>query len=381
MKQSLIAFFILLVSVGLFKLLLTLRDAPPQEPIEKKAYPVKVLEVIPSERSVQIRGYGTVRPRKEVNVIPEVTGKIVEVNPLLEPGAVFEKGDVLFKIDPTEYLAGVEIAKGTLARAELELEIERGNQVVAKKEWELLKSSDRNVAIASPDLALRKPHLRERLAAVESAKASLAVAKLNLERSTLRAPFTCLVVATSVEVGQFVQAGFAMNQGAANNNTLISLVSSKSFEVEVKIPREQSQWFFGKSDISVQLSDGQKNKYSGKYIGFYGDLDQAGKQAKVLVEIINPLTHSPPLLLNTFVEVVLTGETLKNTISVPSTAVREGDLLWTLTEDSTLEYLAFTPVYQIGEEVIGRTDRLEAFRVVTSSIDIPLQGMQLEAIN
>src|SRR5690606_17819963 len=97
-------------------------------------------EVLPVERrrlDREVEAYGVVRPAREVQIYPEVSGRIVKMHPALEPGGVIAEGDILVEIDPEEYELALDRALGALAEAEAALEVEQGRQLIAKREWEL----------------------------------------------------------------------------------------------------------------------------------------------------------------------------------------------------------------------------------------------------
>lgn len=364
MKQGITAVSILVGSLFLSYVFGLLKSPPPKEEVEKKAYSVAALELTPQTRKAIVRGYGTINPRVQVDIQPQVTGKIVFVSDLLEPGFLVSEGELLYRIDPKDYEIAVEVAKGALAKAKLDYELELGNQIVAKKEWELLRDSDEN---GRSSLALREPHLKEKRAALEAAEANLSLAKLNLERTELRAPFNALVLDASVEIGQLVPG-----------NSNVTLVSSESFEIEVKVPRDQIAQISNKDQVNARLT---KEGHSLNFLSIMGDLDQTGKQAKLLIEVPEPLKKNPPILLNSFVEVTLEGQEISNTISLPATAVREGNLLWVIDDSSELKIINFKELFSNKENVIGIPETTSPLKVITSSIETPLEGMKVKETN
>ena len=124
-----------------------------------------------------LRTRGTVKPRTESALIPEVPGKIVSVSAEFREGGFFEEGEVLLEIDPRDYEAAATVAKSTLARAKLSLEEEKIRILNKKAEVTVAKSM-----LAKARLAYEQEKIRaqNRESEVTMAVSTLAKAKLAL---------------------------------------------------------------------------------------------------------------------------------------------------------------------------------------------------------
>ena len=200
-------------------------DAEQQDPAPKVAT-VEVAEAVPIDQVAILRASGAVQPARQVTLIPEVAGRIVEVHPNLVPGGRVSKGEVLARIDPRDYRIAVAQEQARLRQAEVDYQLEIGRQGIARREWEIL--GDGRAASEVP-LALRAPQLVAAEHALESAKSGLERAQLNLGRTALRAPFDAAVLAESVDVGQVVS-------GATQ---VASLIGTEQVWVKVSVPVEQ----------------------------------------------------------------------------------------------------------------------------------------------
>jgi hypothetical protein len=84
---------LVLVLAGVVALALVMFNPKPEKkPPEKKGLLVEVVEAKASSPAMIIRSYGTVRPSECVNLVSEVKGKIVEMNPGFEEGGLFHEG-------------------------------------------------------------------------------------------------------------------------------------------------------------------------------------------------------------------------------------------------------------------------------------------------
>ena len=131
---------------------------------------------------VKVRSQGTVQPRTQSSLLPEVSAKVIEVSPSFRPGGFFDTGEVLLRLDPVDYETAVVIAKATLAQAEVTLAEEKTKAEQARANWRTLGKSGEPSA-----LALRLPQVAKAEADVASAAAQIAKAERDLERTIIRA--------------------------------------------------------------------------------------------------------------------------------------------------------------------------------------------------
>ena len=104
---------------------ITLKPEPSNRMYSRAPDPVVVSVVEPQatafEPSVKLNG--VVESRTITDVIPQVSGRVIEVSATFRSGAAFAKGDVLFRIDPSDYELAVErtLAEIEAARSDLAL--------------------------------------------------------------------------------------------------------------------------------------------------------------------------------------------------------------------------------------------------------------------
>ena len=110
------------IAVALVGRWILVETRPPVEKVEiVRATPrVRVLPVVPRTVKLTVSTHGTVRPRMESDLIPQVSGPVVSVSPKLVSGGFFQEGDVLLEVDPRDYEAARERARAALVRARSE---------------------------------------------------------------------------------------------------------------------------------------------------------------------------------------------------------------------------------------------------------------------
>ncbi len=154
---------------------------------------------------------GTVRAYV-VTVTPEVTGRIVQL-PVADNQFV-HKDDVLLTIDPTDYAIAVEQAQATADQAtanaeNAEREAERRSHLTTLETSLEEQQTYRSNATAS-------------VAAKRQAIASLARARVNLERTTIRSPVNGYVTNLQVQLGDYASAG----------QSAISVINADSYWID-----------------------------------------------------------------------------------------------------------------------------------------------------
>jgi RND family efflux transporter MFP subunit len=167
---------------------------------------VTVLEAAPATRQLLVHTQGTIDAKRRVDLVAQVTGKVVEVSDAFADGGFFEKDDVLLSIERDDYEFALARAESALAQAEQRLAEERGRSRQARREWRELGSDEAN------DLFLRKPQLRAAELAVKAAQADISAAELALDRTIIRAPFDGRIQQKRVDIGQFVGNGTMLAQ-------------------------------------------------------------------------------------------------------------------------------------------------------------------------
>ena len=232
-------------------------------------------------------------------------------------------------------------------------------------------------------LALREPQLRSRLSAVHTARAALARARLDLERTVVRSPFNAVVLSESIEVGQTVTP----------QSQAVTLAGTDAFWVRAAVRTDELEQLrvpglhgdVEGSRALVRLDPETDYVLPGRIVRLLGDLDTAGRMARVLVEVDDPLglargTGGPAgrglLLLDSYVDLLLEGGTVRELFEVPRDWLQEGEHLW-LYSGAQLERRPVEVAWRFEDSVCIDAGLAEGELVVTSRIATPIEGMKL----
>lgn len=141
---------------------------------------------------------GTLRPRSQVQVVAEVGGRLVKV--VRDEGAHVSAGEVLARIDPTDYEMATRRARAALAVAE-------ANRAHATVEKERADNLVRTGGITDKDHLSAQVGLQVAEAALSQARAEADIAGQQLARATVRAPFTGRVARRLADAGAMLASG------------------------------------------------------------------------------------------------------------------------------------------------------------------------------
>ena len=375
---------IVVVAISIAKMMSSFRKAPEKKTQNVSAPLLNAIQVYPETLQMTVQGFGTVKPRMEVQVVPQVSGKVIQCHPQLVNGGFFRAEEPLVVIEQTDYTLAVESADAAVAQAEVKVEQEKAEADVAHQEWEKLHPDKEPDSI----LVFREPQIRNAQAQLNAAKAQLAKAKLDLERTTLKMPFDGRVVQTSIDVGQFISAGAPV---ATVYRTDI---------VEIMVPLEDAelQWFDLPLDgnhsgdvvdtpVSVLASfAGGEYTWQGQLVRTEGQIDPKSRMVHVVAQVKDPFkteSSRPPLTPGMFVRVDIEGRQIENIYRLPRYAIRRGTEVWVAAGTGETKELTIQPID------IVRMDRdfsyvaaglNEGVFVITSALGTVTDGMSIRIL-
>jgi RND family efflux transporter MFP subunit len=366
-----------LVAIGAVIAMWLMQSGPKAKPRQKirNAVAVDVRPVEFGPKTTTISVMGTVRPKNEVILKPEVSGKIISISEKLVPGGYFNKNEVLLTIEPKDYQLAVQQLASEVARAEADLRIELGRQRVALKEYELLGEK---VSDEERDLMLRIPQLESSKASLEEVKIRLEQARLDLERTTVRAPFNSVLITREVNLGTSVTP----------TTTLATLVDSDTYWVEAPIAASQVKWIkVGQQGSAVRIYDsaswGSGLYRQGRAAGMAATVETQGRMVELLVDVADPLAltkHSegqPKLLLGSYVQVKIEGAALPRAAMIERDLVRDGERVWIMDDQGNLDIRPVEIAFRARDHLLVTGGVNPGEMLVTSNLPSPVQGMAL----
>jgi RND family efflux transporter MFP subunit len=326
----------------------------------------------------RIEAMGTVRPAQDVNLRPRVGGEITRRYDRFTAGGYVEKGDTIIKIDQSDYLNTLQQRRSAYRQAKSQLEIEQGQQEVAREEFELL---DEEVPDGNRALVLRKPQLNSARAEVKSARAALEQARLDLRRTTVQAPFDAHILSRNVSLGSQVSAGENLGRFVGLDKFWIDATISVDKLRYLSIPDTP-----GGDGARVRVENSGSWATGEHRVGelsqLIGQLDSQARMARVRVAVRDPMVRdvddmdSPPLVIGSYVRTIMQGSAIENVARIDRDYVREDQTVW-LMEDGELAIESVDVVFQDRNHAYIREGLSGGDRVVTSSLTTVVEGTEL----
>ena len=285
---------------------------------------------------------------------------------------------MLLQIDPADYRNILELRKSELLQTEADLNVEMGRQEVAEQDYQLIGDS---LPPSNKSLVLREPQLDAVKATVNAARAAVNQAQLNLDRTTVRAPFDAHILSRNATVGSQVSPG----------DNLGRLVGTDHYWVTATVPVSKLQWMdFPVSDDEQGSPVKITNNTAwppGSYREGYlykqvGALDSQTRLAQVLVLVPDPLVHSsenadlPKLMIGSFVETEIMAREIKDVIRLSRDFIRSNNTVWVM-EDQKLSVRSPSIVFSDAEYVYINEGLDHQDLVVTTNLSTVVEGAGL----
>ena len=380
-KTIYLVIVIALLGLGLlgWHLLRSSKKQPEKHRTEITAPLVKTVNVKVGNHHVMITGEGTVRPVNEISLVPQVDGKVEYTAASLVNGGEFKKGDILLRIEPVDYELAVTLAKAKVKTAESLLQLAEQESEAANEEWRLQYAEGSNEN-TPPPLVAKEPQLAAAKAKLAADKADLKKAILNLERTKLKAPFEGRVSQENVDTGQYVSPG----------QSLATLYSTDAAEIVLPLEDEDLFWFHvpgftsgsgpGSSARVIARIAGQELSWKGEVVRAEGRLDERTRMINVVVQVDNPYATKPPLAVGLFVTVIIEGQNLPNAAEIPRSGLRQGGIVWTVTDKNRLHFKKVEIARFKGDNVIIKSGLDANETVVVSPLKVVTDGMTVRPV-
>jgi RND family efflux transporter MFP subunit len=346
----------------------------PRPPIVE-APRVRVITVAPKTIRLTVTTHGTVAPRTESELVPEVSGRVTWISPSLVSGGFFSDGQPLLKIEALDYLVGLEQSRARLTRAESDL---ANAQMAHSRQMDL--SRQQASSESQRDDAINRLRVAE--ASKREADASLEKAQRDLERTTVIAPYVGRVRSKRVDVGQFVNRG----------NMVAKIYAVDFAEVRLPIPDEQLAYldlplvYDEESTSSVTPVTlrarfaGKAHECQGEVVRTEGELDPRTRMVNVVARVPDPYARSegrPPLAVGLFVEAEIFGTTAEDVVVLPRTALRGRDRVLIVDREDRLRFRDVDVLRVSRDEVLVHAGLESGDRVCVSPLETPMDGMQV----
>ncbi|GAA5096175.1 efflux RND transporter periplasmic adaptor subunit [Wohlfahrtiimonas larvae] len=248
-----------------------------------KGISVEVADTQETSKQEYIHAVGTLLPYERVTLRPELSGKITSIN--FEEGSVVEKGQALIKFDDRLANAKLKNAKANLSNAEQN----------AKR----LEASAGSATAQQVDAA--------RTAKLQ-AEAELEMAQIEVDHTTLTAPFKGKMGLINQYAGSYIQIG----------SDLTTIVSTEKLKLEFNLPERLAHTVELKQPLQFSVDNFPKKKFTAEIYALSPEIEQEGKSLTVRAIYDN---HDQSLLPGMFARISLEIPLGYSVIMVPEEAI------------------------------------------------------------
>lgn len=377
MKRLVLPLVIVLAGMGLAAVLLRTGPTLTPKPTESLTPVVRVLTVTLEDVALSSLAHGTVAPRTESELVAEVAGRVISVNPNLVSGGFFKAGEELLQIEPLDYELALEQARAVIVQAQSDL----ANAKRAAKRLDSL--SERQLSsIAQQDDAVNRMRIAE--ATLRSSQAQLARAERDLTRTRILAPYDGRVRSERVDIGQFVNRGSAIATIYATDYAEIRLPINDEELAFLDLPLgpaiEGAQLPPATAVTITARFAGKEQRWAAQVVRTEGELDPQTRMINVVARVESPYAPAAgqaPLAVGLFVDAEIHGRLVRGVTILPRSAVRPGNQVLMVDSDDRLLFRSVTVLRTVGEHAYISAGLAAGERVCISPLDNALAGMSV----
>ena len=333
LRKALVILVPILILVFAILALGAMKSGKKKPDVQKRRDPTLAVMAVPAYEDtvvLDVSVQGQTRPRTEVDMSPQVGGKIIYVSRQFVAGGQFNKGDVLLRLEQADYDVAVLRAEAAVARAEQLVVREKAEGAIAAADWKDLGRGGQPSA-----LTLRKPQLAEAEASLKSALADLDNAKLQLSRTIVRAPFNGRIKERFADIGQFVGPGARLARVFSTEAVEVPLSLNDADLTRLALPVSMgvdSKAAKPKVTLSTIIA-GERRVWTGEIVRTDGVFDPQTRTISAIAEVKDPFGKgmSPdgfPLPPGLFVTADIVGRTLDGAIVIPRDSLRPEDKVY-----------------------------------------------------
>ncbi|AZQ84286.1 efflux RND transporter periplasmic adaptor subunit [Colwellia sp. Arc7-635] len=351
----------LIVVLTLVLATVILATAPTQalSPQKEKVLSVSVIDVEPQSFVPSYQAFGRTESVQKLSLTSQIEGEVIYVNQAFIAGSQLQKGELIYEIDDRDYLFKLNQKKSELQIAQANLQVELGEQKVAKQEYLRIESEFSDNSLLQKSLMLREPQLVTVKANVTIAQNNVNLAMRDLKRCKVISNGTYTVLAKTIYPGSFVNKGDSIGE----------LVQLSPLRVSLPVP----------NDVASMLAVGQQVVAIG----------QNKQKRRAIVSEVSPNLYANSQLRQVYLsienqdEIFILGEFItvdlqltpqKNTLRIPLSAIDNG-MFWIVDQDKKLSARAATVIWQDERSAIVNNNIAKGDSVVTSAIAGAQEGM------
>ncbi len=308
--------------------------------------PVKVVEIAQADTTRKLDYSGAVRARTEMNLGFRVAGKIIERK--VDIGQKVKPGDVLARMDATDYVLAVRRSQADLDAAEKQVQ----TAGLARNRAQTL--FDKNVTSKS-QLEQAELSYEQAVSTRDSAVSALAEAKNQVAYADLTSDMNGIVTTINADVGQVVSSG----------TPVITVAVDGEKEVQVAVPEMDIAQFKVGKDVKARFWSDSALVLDGKVREVSGSADQSRTFA-----VRVSLPNDPRVLLGMTATIEAVADDTKPYVSIPLSALAQEDgqqIVWLVDRNAGTVHSRAIKVADFADDGVRVADGLKTGDIVVAA--------------
>ncbi|WP_342594177.1 efflux RND transporter periplasmic adaptor subunit [Salinicola lusitanus] len=345
-------------------------DGSPGQP-GAGGMPATAISAVAASRGdlpIELTALGTVRPLSSVAVRPRVEGELISVD--FEEGQTVQKGQRIAQIDPRDYQAQLDQAKGQLAQDQAQL-------ASAKEDLARYEKLIETNYVSRQELEQQRQLVRQYQGTVASDQASVKSAQVQLDYTDITAPIAGVVGIRNVDPGNIVQLG--------DDEPIVTITQLDPISVIFSLPSRYVDVVRGRlvagDHPAVNVTDTDGETHSGQLSSIDSNVNSATGTIRLRAILDNPTGGLYP---NAYVDVSLVSQILRDQVIVPEPAVQtgqEGNYVYVVKDDDTVTRRDVTLAATQNSQSALSSGVEAGERVVVDGVDSLREGAKVRVVS
>jgi RND family efflux transporter MFP subunit len=372
---------VLIAGIVIVQVLVAAKPEPEKQDEETRLVSLYVDEVRSESVTISVKTQGEVRPKTEIDLVPQVSGRIVAMSDSFNEGAEVLPDTLLLKIDDADYQVALVRSQARVAEAQTALERELATAEMKKKEW----SDGRKDQEPTP-FALNLTQVEGAEANLRAAQADLEKARLDLARTEIRVPFHGRVRTRTVGIGQYVTAGVSLGRVFSIDTVEVRLPLTDTQLAELSLPigfTANDALAAPRVDFSAAMGN-REYQWEGRIVRVDAAVDQSTRLIYATAEVTDPYglaaAEGMPMAVGMFVSAAIAGVNEQFAFVMPRMALRANDKVYVINAENKLEIRTVNVLSTSEEQVLVSSGVEPGERVVTSTLPNAVDGMDVAPI-
>ncbi|MCB1702546.1 MAG: efflux RND transporter periplasmic adaptor subunit [Pseudomonadales bacterium] len=347
--QRLLPIIVLAAAVIVAQMMIKSRSELPRHETAPDVPVVEVMVVEPGPVDVTVQSRGIVAARTNIELVSEVSGKVIWVAPEFLAGGAVSAGATLLRIDPIDYEVAVSVAKAAVASAKLSL--------------------------AEVQVVLMRAAIEEAQAQVQASQDRLRQAESDLANTEIVAPFDAIIDSKMVDLGQYVQAGAPLMRLLGTSSVEIRLPLLAS-DVPFVRYGESADGTWPQATLTARFGNVERS-WQARLVRIEQRVDEETRVFYLVAEVDAPYDtnrHPWPLSVGLFVEAQIEGIAIPMATRIPRSALHDGDSVYVV-EAGKVQRREVTVVRKEQDSITIGEGLSRGDQVVLSRLEFMVDGM------